>query len=80
MTVAEVERKAVKEAGLGICVDAAEHDQGAHSGKACARAWEVVSPGGRTTCTLCLFLKKAEGWMTLRGGLFTESWHYPPHG
>lgn len=28
MTLADVERKAVKEAGLGICVDAAEQDQG----------------------------------------------------
>lgn len=42
MTLADVERKAVKEAGLGICVDAAEQDQGPRvppQEEACAWGW-----------------------------------------
>lgn len=85
MTLADVERKAVKEAGFGICVDVAEQDQGPRGPpqeEACAWGWGEVSRGGITMYALCLSLKKAEGWMTLCGGLFTEFWHYeqPPHG
>lgn len=63
--------------GLGICVDAAEQDQGPQ-----VPPQEEASRGGITMYALCLSLKKAEGWMTLCGGLFTEFWHYeqPPHG
>lgn len=74
MTLADVERKAVKEAGLGICVDAAEQDQGPrvpHRRKPVPGAGEEVSRGGITLYALCLSLKKAEGWMTLCGRLFT---------
>lgn len=67
----------MKEAGLGICVDAAEQLKVhwfSQEGRPCARDWGE-SFRRKQDYAQCLSLREVEGWITRCGGLVTKSWH-----